>query len=317
MRLRTPPLLSLPLCLAAATTSATAAALAPLSPALAHAAPASASPSPSSPSCAAPGDHAFPLTTRIHDGPASYEAGGDYGTWYIDLTNTTRQTCTDVHPVVVLVDDKRALKPSQPKLDFYDGSRARPVRFESTDEQELVGVLDADGFGGFTVAPGKTVTVKLRLSLASDVAPDHITANAAVVQRRGQDGDWIGESNDYRFGVGDDQDTDAQETEDTEATGDTGGTEEPNASEDADGTATGSADTSSTPNSTASASTPTPTSSSAPDSSLPLARDAQEAGERARELAGTGPGLSRGLLAAASAVLAVGGGAFLLARRRR
>ncbi|MEU6283807.1 hypothetical protein [Streptomyces sp. NPDC047028] len=155
------------------------------------------------PSCAPPGDHSFPLATRIRGGPASYEAGGGYGTWYIDLTNTTRRTCTDVHPVVVLVDDHHVLQPSQPKLDFYDGSRIRPVRFRRTDEDELVGVLDGTGFAGFTVGPGKTVSVRVRLSVTSDAVPDRVTVNAAVVQRRGADGDWIGESNDYAFGIGD------------------------------------------------------------------------------------------------------------------
>ncbi|MFG2883868.1 hypothetical protein ACGFYV_16465 [Streptomyces sp. NPDC048297] len=325
-----PPLFPLTLCLAAA------AALTPLSPALAHAATSS---------CAASGDRAFPLTTTIRGGLASYEPGEDRGTWYIDLTNTTRQTCTDVHPVVVLVDDKRTLKPSQPRLDFYDGSHAKPVHFESTDEQELVGVLDAAGFAGFTVAPGKTVTVKVRFSLTSDTASDRITANAAVIQRRGQDGDWIGESNDYRFGVGDDQDV--------QGSGDTGTTEEPNGSETsdsaqasdgtqiaggaqasdgtrkADGTATGSTHTpsgtpSDTPSGTSSSdpsgrtsSAPAPDSPSNPTSTLPLAGDAQEAGERARELARTGAELARGLLMTAAVLLAVGGTALLLTRRYR
>ncbi|MGW0997642.1 hypothetical protein ACWD5V_31100 [Streptomyces sp. NPDC002523] len=329
-----PPLLGLPFCLAAA------AALAPLSPALAHA---------ETSSCSAPGDRAFPVTAGIRGGPASYEAGGGYGTWYIDLTNTTRQTCTDVHPVVVLVDDKRSLKPSQPKLDFYDGSHARPVRFETTDEQELVGVLDADGFRGFTVAAGKTVSVKVRLALTSDTAPDHVTANAAVVQRRGQDGDWIGESNEYRFEVADEQDA--------QGNGDTGEAEEPNRSEDsdgtqdADGTGTGSAHTPSgnppgnpsdkssgsdtpagasptatspgasistgTGTGTTSTLTPRPNPDSPSDPTLPFADDAQEAGERARELASTGTDFTRGVLASAIALLAVGGAVLVLTRRRR
>ncbi|MFE1878900.1 hypothetical protein [Streptomyces diastatochromogenes] len=282
------PVTHLPLCLAAA------AALVPVSSAAAHAA--------ATPSCAAPGGRAFPLATRIHGGPTSYEVGGDYGTWYIDLTNTTTRTCADVHPVVVLVDDKRTLKPSQPKLDFYDGSRARPVTFESTDEQELVGVLDGAGFGGFTVAPGATVTVKLRLSLASDAVPDHITANAAVVQRRGQDGDWVGESNDYRFGVGEDGDV-PEDTAEPQGTG---------APEDPEATATATA-----PGGTPQAS-PSSTEPADPDDpSLFLAEDAEEAGERARELARTGLGLAHGLLAAGAVLLAVGAGASFLARRRR
>ncbi|MFJ9863230.1 hypothetical protein [Streptomyces sp. NPDC101165] len=281
------PCTSLPLCLAAA------AVLVPVSSAAAHA--------DASSSCAEPGGRAFPVTTRIHDGPASYEAGGGFGTWAIDLTNTTSRTCTEVHPVVVLVDDKRTLKPSQPKLDFYDGSRARPVTFESTDEQELVGVLDGAGFDGFTVAPGATVTVKLRLSLTSDAVPDTITVNAAVVQRRGEDGDWIGESNDYRFGIG----GEPEETADPQKSQGPG---EPEA------TATAP---SGTPRATPSSTGDPDEFDDLDDPSLPFAAEAEEAGERARELARTGLGLAHGLLAAGAALLAVGGGAFLLARRRR
>jgi LPXTG-motif cell wall-anchored protein len=154
------------------------------------------------PACAAPDARTFPLTTRIHDGPGDYEAGGGYGTWYLDLTNTTTRRCTAIHPVVVLVDQRRALKPSQPRLDFYDGTRPRPypVRFDRTDEAELVGAFD-DGFPGFTVDPGKTLTVKVRLALGPDTEANEITANAAVVQRHADDGDWVGQSNDYRFDV--------------------------------------------------------------------------------------------------------------------
>ncbi|MFD8041364.1 hypothetical protein [Streptomyces bauhiniae] len=151
--------------------------------------------------CAAGDDGSFPLGTRIHGGPDTYRAGGAPGTWYIDLVNTGTQACAGVHPVVVLVDDERLLRPSQAKLDFYDGRKRRPVRLESTDHQELVGVVGADGFAGYTVAPGKTVTVRLRLMITSDAYADHVTAKAALVQRRGQDGEWVGESEDYVFDI--------------------------------------------------------------------------------------------------------------------
>ncbi|BDH03624.1 hypothetical protein HEK131_08510 [Streptomyces seoulensis] len=151
--------------------------------------------------CMAGDDGSFPLETRIHGGPDGYEAGGAPGTWYIDLVNTGSQACAGVHPVVVLVDDERLLRPSQAKLDFYDGRRRRPVRLESTDQQELVGVVGADGFDGYTVAPGGTVTVRLRLMITSDAFADHVTAKAALVQRRGQDGEWVGESGDYVFDI--------------------------------------------------------------------------------------------------------------------
>ncbi|MET7573846.1 LPXTG cell wall anchor domain-containing protein [Streptomyces sp. NPDC005492] len=189
------------------------------------------------PDCAAPGARAFPLTTRIHDGPDSYDAGGGYGTWYLDLTNTTARRCTEIHPVVVLVDERRALKPAQPRLDFYDGTHPRPhpVHFARTDEAELVGAFD-DGLPGFTVEPGKTLTVKVRLALAPDAVANEITANAAVVQRHADDGDWVGQSNDYRFDV------------------------------EADPAA--SSDTATTPTPTASAATPSPSTTPAEDFSF-------------------------------------------------
>ncbi|MGC0403080.1 hypothetical protein RKD27_005724 [Streptomyces sp. SAI-126] len=155
-----------------------------------------------SPAHADPGSDGrdFPITTRIHSGPDTYTAGGGFGTWYLDLTNTTAHPRTGIHPVVVLVDDRRALEPAQPRLEFYDGDRPHPVRFEKTDADELVGAFD-DGFPGFTVPPGKTLTVRVRLALTSDTAPDTVTVNAAVVQRHEDDGDWVGQSNDYRFGI--------------------------------------------------------------------------------------------------------------------
>lgn len=159
--------------------------------------PAQAAPAPG---CTTADGRHFPVTTRVHGGPDTYEAGGGYGTWYLDLTNTTARTCANIHPVVVLVDDGRALKPAQTRLDFYAGGRPHPVRLMTTDEDELVGAFDG-GLPGFTVPPGRTVTVKVRLAFASDAVPDGVTADAAVVQRHKDDGDWVGQSNDYRFRV--------------------------------------------------------------------------------------------------------------------
>ncbi|MFF0157459.1 hypothetical protein ACFYRY_07940 [Streptomyces sp. NPDC005263] len=150
----------------------------------------------------------FPVRTRIHDGPDSYEAGGGFGVWYLDLTNATRRTCGNIHPVVILVDQRRVLRPRQARLEFYAGAPARPhpVRFEGTDADELVGVFDGaeKSFPGFTVAPGETLTVKVRLAVTSDAEPNEVTASAAVVQRKEDDeddGEWVGQSNDYRFGI--------------------------------------------------------------------------------------------------------------------
>ncbi|MDQ0777007.1 putative membrane protein [Streptomyces aurantiacus] len=159
---------------------------------------------PGRPTCVASKKGEFPVRTRIHGGPDAYDAGGGYRTWYIDLTNTTRATCADIHPVVVLVDEKRALEPEQPRLEFYDGERPRPVTFERTDEDEHIGVLGSaedQDLPGFTVAPGKTLSVKVRLAVTSDAVPNDVVANAAVVQRHDDDGAWVGQSNDYRFRI--------------------------------------------------------------------------------------------------------------------
>ncbi|MFF8013128.1 LPXTG cell wall anchor domain-containing protein [Streptomyces sp. NPDC007929] len=236
------------------------------------------------PSCAAPDDHTFPLTTRIHGGPDTYTAGGGFGTWYVDLTNTTDRTCTGIHPVVVLTDDKRALEPSQPHLEFFEGGRAHPVRFEETGEDELVGAFadEEDRFAGFTVEPGGTVTVKVRLSLTSDAVPNAVTANAAVVQRHDDDGDWVGQSNDYRFGIDDGEpgtDTGTDPDSDTDSDTGTGTGEEPR------------------PDSTA---------------SVPPREDRFPFAE---ELARTGTGTQ--VAAAAAALLLTAGGVLLVARRRR
>ncbi|MFS4097680.1 hypothetical protein [Streptomyces sp. AF1A] len=298
------------------------------------------------PACAAPGERAFPLATRIHDGPTSYEPGGGFGTWYVDLTNTTRRTCSDIHPVVVLVDDKRALRANQAHLDFYDGPRARPVTFESTDEHELIGVLDGPGFPGFTVPPGRTVSVKVRLAIGPDAAVEQVTANAAVVQRRGQDGDWVGESNAYRFGIGMEvqdptpepgRSPDAERTpqeeqvpgadqtpvqDRTPGTGQTPGGEQTRGDEQGAGKERVPGDEQAAgkervPADHSRGSRGSWDVGAAQDPSLPFAEDAQEAGQRARELARTGVGVAHGLLAAAAALLCVAGSAFLLARRRR
>jgi hypothetical protein len=177
------------------------------------------------PTCAAPDTRAFPIKTRIHGGPDGYDVGGDFRTWYIDLTNTTAHSCGNIHPIVVLVDSKRVLRPEQARLEFYEGERTHPVTFEKSDQDENVGAFD-DGFPGFTVGPGRTLTVKVRLSVTSDATvPNDVVANAAVVQRHNNDGDWVGESNEYRFRIDNESKTsdgDVVEAGGTGGTGDTG-----------------------------------------------------------------------------------------------
>ncbi len=230
----------------------------------------------------------FPVRARIHGGPGVYEAGGGYGVWYLDLTNATDRTCGSIHPVVVLVDERRVLEPGQPRLEFYEegGVRAHSVPFERTDSDELVGVFagERDRFPGFTVGPGKTLSVKVRLAVGSDAVANQVTANAAVVQRHDDDGDWVGQSNDYRFQI------------DSEA------------------------DAPMPPASSAPSPSPSPPPSQSTSPSRPPRADATAPGTSrlplADELAGTGLGPITGALAAALALLLVTAGA-LLARKRR
>ncbi|MEV6119940.1 hypothetical protein AB0M23_05345 [Streptomyces sp. NPDC052077] len=249
-------------------------------------APADPAPLAPLPACAAAGDRGFPLTARLRGGPDGYRPGGGPAVWYLDLTNTTSRSCDGVHPVLVLVDERRVLTPSQPRLEFHDGAHAYPVAFRATDRDELIGPFDGEGpgsagdggssgggradepFPGFTVPSGRTVTVKLRLALAPGTLPNEVTATAAVVQRRGDDGEWIGRSNDYRFRV-----------EGTEA-----------AARDGD------------PIAPSVASTP-----DFPGAGLPFAD----------ELASTGTRRAGAALAAGALLVAAGAAAVLLARRRR
>ncbi|MFH9548993.1 hypothetical protein [Streptomyces sp. NPDC017435] len=283
------------------------------------------------PGCAGPDGADFPLTTRLYGGPDSYRAGGGYGTWYLDLTNTTRRTCDGIHPVVVLVDDGRTLKPSQARLEFYADGRPHPVRFEPTDDDELVGAFTdgpvqeptggpasgqatakgdgVDGFPGFTVGPGRTLTVKLRLALTSDTVPNEVTANAAVVQRHGDDGDWIGQSNDYRFAVeaGPDPRPDPDSTPDPVGTAPVGTAPDPDpAAPTPVGTAPDLDPAAPTPAPTLAA-TPAPDSSAAGTGSPSLADEAEE-------LARTGL-TSPAVLVAGTACLLAAGAFLLLARR--
>ncbi|WP_374983024.1 hypothetical protein [Streptomyces fradiae] len=147
---------------------------------------------------------AFPLRTRITGGPAAYEPGAPPRTWYVELTNTTLRPCRGIHPVIVLTDRSGGLVPAQVRMAFTapPGGAERPVRPEHTDHREVVGVLDDatdPAFAGFTVPAGGTLRVPVRLAFAPGAGPDEVTATAAVVQRRGDDGDWVGTSPPYRF----------------------------------------------------------------------------------------------------------------------
>ncbi|MGQ4376717.1 hypothetical protein ACN6K9_007171 [Streptomyces sp. SAS_267] len=257
------------------------------------------------PGCVASDTHDFPIKTRIHGGPDAYQAGGDSGTWYIDLTNTTAHPCGAIHPVVVLVDEKRTLRPEQARLEFYEGERAHAVRFERSDEAENVAPFD-DGFPGFTVAPGRTLTVKVRLSLASGAsAPNSVVANAAVVQKHDDDGDWVGESNAYRFRIEGAVRDKAPESGEETGTG-----------EDQDGTAVTGADAGVGPGTGTGT---TGTGEARTDTGRGTTTGTGTTAPSAEQLASTGPGgANRPALAALALVLvAFGSGLFALARRMR
>ncbi|MCX4676997.1 hypothetical protein OG413_17085 [Streptomyces sp. NBC_01433] len=172
------------------------------------------------PTCGAPDAKDFPIDTRIHGGPDTYASGGGYGTWYLDLTNTTSESCRAIHPVLVLTDQDRKLTADQIQLEFSEGTgpgTEHRVTWETTDRDEQIGVFGGgesdEAFVGFTVPAGRTVTVQVRMAFTSDTRPGRVTANAAVVQRHtgkvtgkgaGRDkgdGGWVGESEDYPFRI--------------------------------------------------------------------------------------------------------------------
>lgn len=194
-------------------------------------------PSPEPPTCGAATDPDFPIDTRIHGGPGTYVPGAGFRTFEVDLTNTTAEPCHGIHPVLALADRDRVLQPGQIRLDFYDSEarRWRPVAFEGTEEDENVGVFtdtadirespDTPGFAGFSVPARRTLTVGVRLAFRDDTAPNEVVANAAIVQRQGDDGDWVGESDDYRLTIaaeGTEGDTESAPAEATPPRADTG-----------------------------------------------------------------------------------------------
>ncbi|MFD9422692.1 MULTISPECIES: hypothetical protein [unclassified Streptomyces] len=189
-------------------------------PATAPAAVPASLPADQQPACGDPDTKDFPIDTRIHGGPDTYASGGGYGTWYLDLTNTTSESCRAIHPVLVLTDQDRKLTADQIQLEFSDGTgpgAEHRVTWETTDRDEQIGVFGGgesdEAFPGFTVPAGRTVTVQVRMAFTSDTRPGRVTANAAVVQRHpgsptgkgaGKDkgdGGWVGESEDYPFRI--------------------------------------------------------------------------------------------------------------------
>jgi hypothetical protein len=152
------------------------------------------------PTCGDPESADFPLTTRIHSAPAAYRPGGDRTEWALDLANTTDTACRGVHPVLVLTDQARTLRPGHVIAEFFADGRWHTVPFVRTDRDELIGVFGED-LEGFGVGAGETRTVRVRLGFTEAAGVDDVVANAAIVQRLGDDGEWVGQSDDYRFRI--------------------------------------------------------------------------------------------------------------------
>ncbi|MER7759535.1 hypothetical protein [Streptomyces sp. NPDC097619] len=164
--------------------------------------PAPALPARVQPRCGDGKSTRFPLGARIRGGPPVYRSGGGAQTWYLDLTNSTGDHCRAVHPVVVFSDRDRTLTSDRLRMEFVDRGRVYPVTLEDTDQDEVVAVFDGGGeFPGFALGPQGSVTVPVRLSFTADTPPGELVADAALVQRKGDDGDWVGEAGGYRFTV--------------------------------------------------------------------------------------------------------------------
>ncbi|WP_413799511.1 hypothetical protein [Streptomyces iranensis] len=175
----------------------------------------------------------FPIEAHLRGGPDQYALGGGWRGWHLELRNATDTGCRAIHPIAVLVDQAHQLRPRHIGFEFLDpsadgGAIWRTVSFQTTDEDENIGVFD-DHFKGFTVPAHKTVDVQVRTRFTADAPEGPVTANAIAVQRRADDGDWVGQSNDYVFriggaatGPGTGSDTDAGTTGTGTGTGTTG-----------------------------------------------------------------------------------------------
>lgn len=109
------------------------------------------------PVCGDPDAKDFPIETRIQDAPDRYASGGGYGTWFLDLTNTTDTPCRALHPVLVLADRDRRLTSDQIQLEFSEPGRPdveHRVTWEGTDRDEQIGVFGGGADGGREKAEG-------------------------------------------------------------------------------------------------------------------------------------------------------------------
>lgn len=161
-----------------------------------------APPADRAPVCGAPADTGFPIDSRLYGGPTGYSTGLYASGFALDLRNTTKADCREVHPLVILVDRDGTLTPRQFTLRYaLPGEDWRTVPFETTDHGEAIGIPGGENGPGLTIPAGRTLTVRLRLWFAPDAPPGPVVASATTMQRRGADGAWVGESNHYAFDV--------------------------------------------------------------------------------------------------------------------
>ncbi|WP_406381656.1 hypothetical protein [Streptomyces sp. NBC_01618] len=301
------------------------------------------------PGCGDPESGDFPISTRLRGGPDTYAPGGGYGTWFLDLTNTTTESCRAIHPVLVLTDEDRKLTADQIQLEFAEPSRPDVeyrVSWETTDQDEHIGVFGGDGaedFAGFTVPAGRTLTVEVRMAFTSDAVPGRITANAAIVQRQHaasggagkDDGSWVGESDDYPFTVVEDSyvdsyvDSDSDSDSDVDSdrgsdetadTGETEGTGDTNGTGDTEGTGIigGTGETPATGDAPATGETPATGDAPAPrDTPRPFAPGRTPAQGDLPELARTGPATLPYQGITVAGFLIAGGALVIRSRRMR
>ncbi|MEU2392115.1 hypothetical protein [Streptomyces sp. NPDC007369] len=165
-------------------------------------APAPALPSRAQATCGDGKSSAFPIGARIRGGPAVYRTGGGTQSWFLDLTNTTGSECTAIHPVVVFTDQARALRPEHVRMEFEAPGGTFPVSLEQSDRDEIIAVFDGgSAFPGFAVGAGGSLTVRVHLAFEPAAPAGEVVVDAALVQRRADDGDWVGEAGGYRFSV--------------------------------------------------------------------------------------------------------------------
>ncbi len=185
--------------LALTVTAVTVALLVAAGPAAAHDA---APPADRAPQCGSPAATGFPIASRLTGGPSGYAPGLMTDGFDLTLTNRTDSACRDVHPLLILVDRDRALTADRVGLRYREpGGDWRAVPFETTGRGELIGIPGGPDGPGLTLPAGRTVTVPMRLWFAPGMPTDHAVASATTMQRRGDDGSWVAESNHYAFDV--------------------------------------------------------------------------------------------------------------------